>query len=76
MTEGENHFYKITLPFDYKNKEEFQMKLVDYPEMGLKLKQGCGRLIRTKDDRGDSYNGARNRCPMGKGGYGYTAPKS
>jgi ATP-dependent DNA helicase DinG len=26
---------------------------VDYPEMGLKLKQGCGRLIRTKDDRGE-----------------------
>jgi len=25
---------------------------VDYPEMGLKLKQGCGRLIRTSDDRG------------------------
>jgi ATP-dependent DNA helicase DinG len=25
---------------------------VDYPEMGLKLKQGCGRLIRTKDDQG------------------------
>jgi ATP-dependent DNA helicase DinG len=25
---------------------------VDFPEMGLKLKQGCGRLIRTKDDRG------------------------
>lgn len=25
---------------------------VDYPEMGIKLKQGCGRLIRTKDDRG------------------------
>ncbi len=25
---------------------------VDYPEMGLKLKQGCGRLIRTKDDHG------------------------
>lgn len=25
---------------------------VDYPEMGLKLKQGCGRLIRTKDDKG------------------------
>jgi len=25
---------------------------VDYPEMGLKLKQGCGRLIRTQDDRG------------------------
>lgn len=25
---------------------------VDYPEMGLKLKQGCGRLIRTKHDRG------------------------
>jgi len=28
------------------------MMTVDYPEMGLKLKQGCGRLIRTKDDRG------------------------
>jgi len=26
--------------------------MVDYPEMGLKLKQGCGRLIRTCDDRG------------------------
>lgn len=25
---------------------------VDYPAMGLKLKQGCGRLIRTKDDYG------------------------
>lgn len=25
---------------------------VDYPEMGLKLKQGCGRLIRTEEDRG------------------------
>lgn len=25
---------------------------VDYPEMGLKLKQGCGRLIRTREDRG------------------------
>lgn len=25
---------------------------VDYPEMGLKLKQGCGRLIRTQEDRG------------------------
>ena len=25
---------------------------VDYPEMGLKLKQGCGRLIRTEDDEG------------------------
>lgn len=25
---------------------------VDYPSMGLKLKQGCGRLIRTKDDYG------------------------
>ncbi len=25
---------------------------VDYPEMGLRLKQGCGRLIRTRDDRG------------------------
>jgi len=25
---------------------------VDYPEMGIKLKQGCGRLIRTEDDRG------------------------
>ncbi|MBC7958436.1 MAG: ATP-dependent DNA helicase [Vallitaleaceae bacterium] len=28
------------------------MEMVDYPEMGLKLKQGCGRLIRTKDDKG------------------------
>ena len=25
---------------------------VDYPEMGLKLKQGCGRLIRTEEDHG------------------------
>lgn len=25
---------------------------VDFPEMGLKLKQGCGRLIRTEDDQG------------------------
>lgn len=25
---------------------------VDYPAMGLKLKQGCGRLIRSKDDQG------------------------
>jgi len=25
---------------------------VDYPEMGLKLKQGCGRLIRSKEDKG------------------------
>ena len=25
---------------------------VDYPEMVLKLKQGCGRLIRTENDRG------------------------
>jgi ATP-dependent DNA helicase DinG len=25
---------------------------VDYPEMGLKLKQGCGRLIRREDDKG------------------------
>ncbi|WP_082789030.1 ATP-dependent DNA helicase [Desulfolucanica intricata] len=25
---------------------------VDYPEMGLRLKQGCGRLIRTHNDRG------------------------
>lgn len=25
---------------------------VDYPEMGLKLKQGCGRLIRTEKDHG------------------------
>jgi len=25
---------------------------VDYPEMGLRLKQGCGRLIRKQDDRG------------------------
>lgn len=28
------------------------MITVDYPEMGLKLKQGCGRLIRTENDRG------------------------
>lgn len=26
--------------------------VVDYPEMGLKLKQGCGRLIRKEDDKG------------------------
>lgn len=26
---------------------------VDYPEMGLKLKQGCGRLIRREDDHGE-----------------------
>ncbi|HBV97691.1 MAG TPA: ATP-dependent DNA helicase [Desulfotomaculum sp.] len=26
--------------------------VVDYPEMGLRLKQGCGRLIRTREDRG------------------------
>lgn len=25
---------------------------VDYPEMGLQLKQGCGRLIRTEKDKG------------------------
>ncbi|MHB8129954.1 MAG: helicase C-terminal domain-containing protein [Mobilitalea sp.] len=25
---------------------------VDYPQMGLKLKQGCGRLIRTQEDKG------------------------
>ncbi len=25
---------------------------VDYPAMGLKLKQGCGRLIRTQNDHG------------------------
>lgn len=25
---------------------------VDYPEMALKLKQGCGRLIRTEEDKG------------------------
>lgn len=25
---------------------------VDYPEMGLRLKQGCGRLIRKSEDRG------------------------
>jgi ATP-dependent DNA helicase DinG len=28
------------------------MITVDYPEMGLKLKQGCGRLIRTNEDKG------------------------
>ena len=26
---------------------------VDYPEMGLQLKQGCGRLIRTAEDKGE-----------------------
>lgn len=26
---------------------------VDYPEMGLKLKQGCGRLIRSQEDKGE-----------------------
>jgi ATP-dependent DNA helicase DinG len=26
--------------------------MIDYPEMGLKLKQGCGRLIRTQEDKG------------------------
>lgn len=25
---------------------------IDYPEMALKLKQGCGRLIRTENDKG------------------------
>ncbi len=29
------------------------VKTVDYPEMGLKLKQGCGRLIRTEEDKGE-----------------------
>ncbi|BBF41602.1 DinG family ATP-dependent helicase YpvA [Lachnospiraceae bacterium KM106-2] len=29
------------------------VKTVDYPEMGLKLKQGCGRLIRTEEDHGE-----------------------
>lgn len=28
------------------------MITVDYPEMGLKLKQGCGRLVRSKEDNG------------------------
>lgn len=28
------------------------MITVDYPEMALKLKQGCGRLIRTEEDKG------------------------
>lgn len=28
------------------------MVIVDYPEMVLKLKQGCGRLIRTEEDHG------------------------
>lgn len=26
--------------------------MVDYPEMSLRLKQGCGRLIRTSEDKG------------------------
>lgn len=29
------------------------VKTVDFPEMGLKLKQGCGRLIRREDDKGE-----------------------
>ena len=28
------------------------VKVVDYPEMALRLKQGCGRLIRTESDHG------------------------
>lgn len=28
------------------------LEVVDYPAMGLKLKQGCGRLIRTETDKG------------------------
>lgn len=28
------------------------MTTIDYPEMALKLKQGCGRLIRKEDDKG------------------------
>jgi len=50
---------------------------VDYPAMGLKLKQGCGRLIRSKDDQGkivimDSVYGeayeniVMNALPKGK----------
>lgn len=27
--------------------------IVDYPEMGFQLKQGCGRLIRTAEDKGE-----------------------
>lgn len=29
------------------------VETVDYPEMGLRLKQGCGRLIRTETDKGE-----------------------
>lgn len=29
-----------------------RLATVDYPKMGLKLKQGCGRLIRTQKDHG------------------------
>ncbi len=45
-------------PFiEVKRKEASEQGLdpvttVDYPEMGLKLKQGCGRLIRTQEDKG------------------------
>ena len=28
------------------------VEAVDYPLMGLQLKQGCGRLIRKEDDKG------------------------
>jgi len=37
---------------DAKNAGLDPMVTVDYPEMGLKLKQGCGRLIRTENDKG------------------------
>ncbi|MDD4238716.1 MAG: helicase C-terminal domain-containing protein, partial [Desulfotomaculaceae bacterium] len=35
-----------------KDKGLNPLTAVDYPEMGLRLKQGCGRLIRKSDDRG------------------------
>ncbi|WP_167959160.1 ATP-dependent DNA helicase [Anaerosporobacter faecicola] len=35
-----------------KAKGKKEAEVVDYPEMGLKIKQGCGRLIRTSTDHG------------------------
>jgi len=42
---------------EVQRKEAYEQGLdpvitIDYPEMGLKLKQGCGRLIRTQEDKG------------------------
>lgn len=37
---------------EVKQQEMDPVAAVDYPEMALKLKQGCGRLIRTEEDWG------------------------